>query len=181
MPLNCPVRVENTSHQHLQGKPSQKSLQKLPQPQPLGLWMSPLAVSRERQHLGPQERRLVSSPLQAAAREISCSPSSLLAPFLHKASLVKSSTGPQAALTSAADPEAHLTQQTLNNSFSNGSRLKRLQILSVLPKKYLFAWQSRKCDLNRERRKTNPCRHGYSNNPVLYTWRTQCQTVLESN
>lgn len=129
----------------------------------------PLAVSRERQHLGPQERRLVSSPLQAAAREISCSPSSLLAPFLHKASLVKSSTGPQAALTSAADPEAHLTQQTLNNSFSNGSRLKRLQILSVLPKKYLFAWQSRKCDLNRERRKTNPCRHGYSNNPVLYT------------
>lgn len=136
LPYTCGKQNPPTSARKTQPKPPQKL-----QPPASAAWAvnGPLEVSRERQHLGPQERRLVSSPLQRAAKEISCSPSSLLAPFLHKANLVKSSTGPQAALTSAADPEVHLTQQTLNNSFSNGSRRKRLQILSVLPKKYLFA------------------------------------------
>lgn len=58
----------------------------------LDSWTGLLKVSRERQHLGPQEKWLVSSPLSTPAKEISCSLSSLLPPFLLKTNLLNSST-----------------------------------------------------------------------------------------
>lgn len=91
VPCTCEKQNPPTSAWKTQPKP----LQKL-QPSASAAWTHEWApkVSRERQHLGPQETWLVSSPLQSAAKEISCSLSSLLAPFLHKANLVNSSTAP---------------------------------------------------------------------------------------
>lgn len=76
------------------------------------------------------------------ASDISCSISSPLAPFLQKTNLQNHSMASAQGhklFWHQQPAEKCLTSEALNNCFSNGRRLKRLQILHALAKKYLFA------------------------------------------
>lgn len=90
LPCICGKQSPPTPARKTQPKPPQNYNQL---PQLLGLMNGPLE-SQQKTSTPWAPRDWQSSPLQTAAKEISCSLSSLLAPFLHKANLVNSSIAP---------------------------------------------------------------------------------------